>query len=384
MQRANYYQAYQVLVDEFGQDVVDADPRFRGVRVAYLLERGQEQVFNNREYTAIETFEEVLVVNPENSLATMWIEKAKTKLATKAVNRADEQERSGELREALLSYHEALGEIPGFGPAVEGVERVAKIVKARQDRAEDHYTRGVAALGEQLYPETWYEMVNAVALDPDLVKAALKRDVAQGHLMSGRFERAKLLEDAGHHAAALSQYLEIQQQDPTFEGINQRVDHMRREAKVDEFVRQAEMAGFKGNYTEAREVLDNAYQTTITQKPRVVDLQLLVKESYSASRYDKARIYQFENRKEDALTMFKAIDEDWGSSGFRDVKTWISSLEAELAEAKASYERGQKAEAEDNLEVAIEAYNDALLYYPGYHGLDAKVKELQQKLQDGK
>jgi len=45
--------------------------------------------------------------------------------------------------------------------------------------------------------------------------------------------------------------------------------------------------------------------------------------------------------------------------GFEDVKTWISSLEAELAEAKAAYELGQKAEQEGDLKAAIEAYDDA-------------------------
>jgi len=382
MERANYYQAYRVLVDEYGKETVDTDPRFRGVRVGYLLELGTEHVFNNHEYTAIETFEEVLAINPDDPRAKQWIEKAQEKLAGKAAQRGDEHERSGELLEALMAYDEALDHVANFPRALAGIESVAKTVKSRQERAEDHYTRGVAALGEQLYPETWYEMVNAVTLDPKMVKATQKRDVAHDHLLASRFQSAVDLEEAGYHAAALTEYQTIQQQDPTFEGINQRVEHMRREAKVDALVRDAEMAVLKRDFDKAREALDEAYETTITQKHRVVELQILVKEGYSEDLYQKARICQFENRKEDALALFKKIDEDWSGEGFKDVKTWISSLEAELAEARAGYERGQKAEQEGNLEAAIEAYDDALLYYPGFMGLDSKIAELKKKLED--
>ena len=55
-------------------------------------------------------------------------------------------------------------------------EQVAKTVRERKDRAEDHYTRGVEKLAEQLYGQTWYHMINAVALDPDHTKAQDRRN----------------------------------------------------------------------------------------------------------------------------------------------------------------------------------------------------------------
>ena len=222
-----------------------------------------------------------------------------------------------------------------------------------------------------------------MALDPEHVKAQDRREYALERLIRGGFERAKSHEDAAQYGAALREYLWIQERAPELESIAERVEHMRRELAALSLLSDAEMAGFKRDYPTARKLLQQAYETSISQRPRIVELQIVVKEGESEERYQQARILEFENNKERALALFQSIDEEWQGQGFKDVKVRVSGLEADIHEANVALALGQKAEQAGDWQAAVDAYQDALLYYPGFKELDAKVAELKQKLEDG-
>lgn len=373
LRRANYYQAYHVLAEDGKAD----ESRLRVVRIAYLLQKGQEEVFNDRELDAIETLSEVLDLDPGNQTAQSWISKARHKLANKAVAQGDNQRGGGDLENALRSYHEALGHVNGHAAALEGVEKVAKTVKKMQARAEDHYVQGVSALGEQLYGMTWYHMVNAVAMDPSHSKAKKSRDEAGQRLIRDRYERATELQEAGYFGAALKEFLSVKEQAPGYDGLDDRIAHMRREVEAERLVRDAEMAAFKRHYVDASQLLEQAYETTISQQAEIVDLQILVRERDLDDRYKQARILELENRLEEALAAYREIDEMW-DGGFKDVKAVISSIESTLEVAERAYELGVEAEDRGDLTQAIDAFEEALLVYPGFRDLEGRIAELRK------
>jgi tetratricopeptide (TPR) repeat protein len=381
MNSGNYYLAYHALDD--APEAIAADPaRYRVVHLAYLLQQGQEQVFNNDELVAVETFERALELDPGNKVATAWIDKAKRKLAARAVSMGDEQQASGDLKEALLSYHEALTYVPNFPSALDGIEGVAKTVDKRKARAEDHYIQGVAALGEQLFETTWYHMVNAVSLDPEIGKARRVRDQAGSRLVQERYAKAKELEQNGYWGAALKEYEAIHALAPDLEGIEDRIAHARKEVEAERLVHEAEMEGFKKNYDRARELLESALATSTSQQDAITDLLILVKERDLDDRYQRARILEYEHRLADALAAYQEIDALW--PGFKDVRASISGIQSTLEIAEAARVRGEQAEQSGDIEAAIEAYEEALLACPEYADLDEKVAALRAKREQGK
>ena len=88
LRRANYFQAYRVLQAEIERGAEVDEEQLRAVQIGYLLERGQEQVFGNLEHDAIETYREVLSLDPENATAKEWIDKSIQKLAARAAQPA--------------------------------------------------------------------------------------------------------------------------------------------------------------------------------------------------------------------------------------------------------------------------------------------------------
>ncbi len=386
MRRGDYYLAYVVLQDEMGPEAVENsdDPWVRLVYLMYLMQMGQDMVFNNQEYQAIDIFESILEKEPGNTTAAKWVQKAKIKLASKAVARGDEHQRSGELSEALMAYHDAIGHVPDYPPALKGVEAVIKQVQAREARADDQYIRGVAALGERLYGVTWYHMINAIELNPEHEQARSKRDAVAARMTRDRYERALTLEDGGYYGAALKEYQAIQQRAPDFAGLTSRIERMRREVETERLIRDAEMAGFRNQYIKAREILEKAFETTSLQQAKISDLLLLVKEREAEDKYQRARILELEYHLEEALTAYQEIDSTWQfEEGFKDVKDRIADLSSTVQVASEAYAKGVEAEQAGNLEEAVDAYKEALLVYPGYRSLDKKVEDLEAKIKTG-
>jgi len=268
--------------------------------------------------------------------------------------------------------------VPDHEDALEGIKLVAETVKSRDARAQDHYIKGVAALGEQLYGTTWYHMVNAIEFNPDLDKAVSQRDFANRLLVEDRYHRAKELEADGSFCAALSEYRELRKT-TDLDGLDSRIAHMEKEVEVQSLVGEAEMQAFKRHFDQAQELLEKALGTTVSQQAEIGDLLILVKERDLEDRYQKAGILELENRLEESLAAYREIDETW--PGFKEVKTRISDLVSTIEIAENAYRTGQEAEHKGDLQAAIDAYSEALLVYPGFKKLDAVVETLRQKLE---
>ena len=378
LRRANYYLAFQELTD--GGTAHDSS-EYRAVELAYLMADGQDLVFNEREDLAIERFRRVVELDPGNAVAELWIQKSLAKLADRACRRGDLHRANGELREALLDYKVAMRCVADHATAVEGVAKVGEVVETRHARAAAHYYEGVQALGEQLWPQTWYHMVNAVEMDPAHEKARDRRDDVARRLAQQRYELAQELEESAHYGAALKEYLAIKERDPEVDGLEQRIAHMRKEVETERLVRAAEMAVFRREYKESRELLEQALEQTVTEQAHISDLLILVRERDFEERYEHAHVLELEHQLEEALAAYKQIAAVW--EDFKDVKTLIGNLESAVDVATKAHARGQEAEKQGDLPAAIDAYGDALLVYPGYRKLDAKVAELKAKVGRG-
>ena len=82
------------------------------------------------------------------------------------------------------------------------------------------------------------------------------------------------------------------------------------------------MSAFRGEFGQARTLLEQALAKSVGEHATISDLLVLVRERELDDRYEKAHILELERRFEDALAAYRAIDADW--EGFKDVRTQIT------------------------------------------------------------
>ena len=78
--RHNFHQAYWIVaqaLDEYPDDE-QLGRLFWERRLEYLLDRGQQLVFDEHEQQAIEEFQKALALDPENQMAKDWIDRSRT------------------------------------------------------------------------------------------------------------------------------------------------------------------------------------------------------------------------------------------------------------------------------------------------------------------
>jgi tetratricopeptide (TPR) repeat protein len=386
--QGNFFQAYVVLEDARDPTTLDEEleGEIRRVRLFYLLNRGQQLVFLDREGEAVEEFQKALVLEPGNPPALEWIAKATGKLAVRAINEGDEARISGQLELALEKYDEALNYVPGHEQALAGQRRVAVAFENSSRRAKDEHMQGVRKMHDRRYREVWRHEVNALSHDPSHEDAQRLHERVLGVLAEEQFDRARQVEEDRKFGAALLEYTMVQELVPDFPGVQEHIDHMHREVDADELVRDSDMVMRRAQYeadenisrelfAEARRLLDEAFELSISNQATISEQMVIAREKEFETRYYAAMDLELQYQYEGALEAFGAIDAEW-PDGFMDVKARINDLEESIALAEEDFVTGQEAEKAGDIPAAIEAYRHALLYYPTYKGLDEKIKAL--------
>ncbi len=377
---ANYFQAYKNLEALRAQHPGDEriEKAYWVARLDYLIDVGRDLVFSEQEVKALASLESALALDPENAEARFWIAYARRKLAADRVRQGDEARVTGQMDAAMLSYNEATAFVPGFPDALEGLGKVRAEFERRRDKARDHYTQGVRAQSEQNFDQTRYHMIEALRNDPDLELAKARGTAVGNRLAERRYELARTLEESAHYGAALKEYQAVAEDLPGLPDLAPRIAQMKLEVEAEQLVRDGEKRVFRGEFAAARAALDKAYELTIGQKKFISEMLVLVKEREFDQRYQLAKDLELEHKFAAAVTAYKELDQSW--PGQKDIRARINDLESRIDLAQKAYEKGQEAEKAGDVRAAIEAYQDALLFHPGYRGLDHKVSELRVKL----
>ena len=377
-ERRMYQQAYQTVARELQAypDDPETQRMFWELRLEYLLEAGWENIFSEHEEAAMELLGKALGLDPNNARALAGIARAKEKLAQEAVRLAGGLELEGDLEGALKLYNKATTYIPEFGPAIEGMTGINGLYQNRADKASGRYALGSRASGELQWRQSYYQTGLALGFDPSLERAKRLHDRAGRRLAMDMFENAREMEENGLYAAALKDYEHIAEVWPETEGIAERVESVRKEVEAKEKSRQAEMLTRKKEFDLAEELLSEAFALSENEKADISGLMLGNKVGRYEVEYHRAEDFELESQFEAALEVYKKIDEAW-ADGFLDVKTRISYLSAAIEEATKAWQKGLAAEEEGDTKTAIDAYEEALLLYPGFKDLEERLKRLR-------
>ncbi|MBK8976214.1 MAG: hypothetical protein IPM29_09820 [Planctomycetes bacterium] len=375
--RADYFQAW-VSIQEAHKEAPD-DPEvaesYERIRAAFLLARGRELVFENRDLEAIELFERLLVLNPDDETAAGWIVRARQKLATRAARHGDTLQTEGDLEGALLAYREAVDHEPDNPIAADGLARLAETWRHRRADARDHYLEGVRALAEQLFQQTRYHMLIALDKDPGLDEARGPSARARKRLLEDRFRAARAMEAKGFFPAALREYRELRDADAALSDIDARIARTEAEVRASQLADEGQMLALRGDFTAAREKLEQALGLTTHSQDEISEALVLVHERELDRDYTVAKDHEIQGELEDAVAVYTDIDQRL--PGFRDVRARISELQIRVEEAKTAYDAGLAAEAAGDREAALGHFNDVLVYWPEYRDAAARAAALR-------
>jgi len=373
--------AYWVLEEAVEANPEDAELRRQldELRVAYYLHRGQEKVFADDDWNAVEEFERVLLVDPGNAVAKQWKDKALQKLAKRATEAGDGLRLRGKLEEALEQYHQAESYVPGYADAERGARLVSEVFSSRRDKGQTNYVRGMRAQAGGLFEQTRYHMQIALDNDPSLAAAAERRTAAQRQLAEQRLSEARVAETRGLYETALREYKAVQTAFPDLAGdLAGRVASMQREVDAAAKLNEGTLLVQRGDFARARALLEQAYEESASQRAAISAQLVALREADLQRRYLAAMDLEFDYRYEDALRAYHELDDSW--PGQLDVRTRIQNLESALELAGEAKAKGEAAEANGDAEAAISAYREALTYVPKFADLGQRVERLKEKV----
>lgn len=378
-------QAYWVLTDYCTRhpDDVEARQQLSRMRVPFHLAQGQTKVFRDDDWGAVEEFERVLLVDPANTVAKGWREKALEKLAFRETQEGDDCRLRGNLEGAIEHYHKAMSFVPEYPEAARGAAIVNGVFKARRDKGQDNYLRGVRAGAAGLFEQAAYHLQIALQSDPSLDPARERERVAQRQLADARFKNARLAEERGWYASALREYRAVAKDFPGLDSdLETRIALVEREAEVSAKVDQALALLHRKQFAPARQLLEEAYERSAAQRARIAGHLLELREGDLEHRYGAALDLELDYRHLEALAALQAIDASW--PGQLDVRTRIQNLETAIELARGAITRAEAAEAAGQLEAALDAYREALTYTPKFGDVPARVEALRVKIEASK
>jgi tetratricopeptide (TPR) repeat protein len=386
--QGNYYQAFLILEESRNPDQPDdeLEREYWRARLFYLLDLGQELVFENREAEAIEELQKALALDPDNEVALEWIAKSRSKLADRARVAGDAERVQGHLDLALGYYQEALRHVSDHTLGLAGLRLVEEAYEQKERRAKDEHMQGVRAMFDRRYNEVLHHETIALEHDPshDDARALHARVIAV--IADEQYDRARRVEEDRKYGAALMEYLMVQELVPDYPGLEQQIEHMKNEVAAEALIRKAEMVIRRAQYqaeevvrremfAEASKLLNEAFQTSISDQATISELMVIAREKEYETHYYAAKDLELQSKFEDAVEAYKVIDGEW-PDGFMDVKARVTDLEEAIAQAEQAYATGQEAERQGDIEAALEAYRYALLFYPRYRDLEEKIKAL--------
>lgn len=387
-EQGNYYQAYVVLEESRNPDQPDEEleREYWQARLLYLLNQGQELVFLNREAEAIEELQKALALNPDNQVALEWIAKARLKLADRARTAGDAQRVQGKLDLALGYYQEALRHVSDHALGLEGLRRIEKAYEERARRAKDEHMQAVRAMFDRRYNEVLHHETIALEHDPSHEDARALHERVIVVIAEEQYARARKVEEDRKYGAALMEYTMVREMVPDYPGLEEHIEHMKKEVDAEALIREAEMVIRRAQYqaeedvrremfADASKLLQEAFQLSISQQATISEYMVIAREKEYETHYYAAKDLELQSKFEEAVEAYKAIDGEW-PDGFMDVKARVTDLEEAIAQAEQAYATGQEAEREGDIKAALEAYRYALLFYPRYKDLEEKIKAL--------
>lgn len=382
------YNAFRVLDDAREAQLADGevDPELEQAhleaRKRFLRGRAQERIFQEKEDLALVDLGELAGLDPDYPGLASLRDRALHKKATRLAAGGDELLRRKAYAEALALYLESTDVWPGLPAAEQGIEEVREATARLSARAQQQFLEAVRKLPEFRYIEVQWHAANSVHNIPGRADAAELNARARRENAQRAVARGRDCERAQRFGAALLEYASARRLDATLPGLDDDIARMRRELKAAALVDRAQVDMRAGRFDEARERLAAAFELSLLTRNDIGALQIETNRLEGEARYQAARDLEVLGRKAEALAAFEALVTDW-PDGVLDSKARIAALRVDLDGAAKEWAEAEAAEAAGDLARALDHYQNADRFYPGWKDVKARINRLREAIGRG-
>lgn len=347
--------------------------------VGLYLDRGREATFNGEDLEALAWFRDALEIAPENPLVGEWIRKTRNKIASVWMRTAQELYASEELEEALDAYHKALEYNPDDKGALEGLGQLTILVNYRNGLGVQYYNEGVRALAGYWLQQAKRGFTATRKYLPENDRAERRITEVDTLLAGQRVFVADGLEAEGFYAGALNEYRLALVLDPGSEEAKAGIARLTDEAAAAQFLREARMRIYRGEFNRAAELLDEGEKLTELQKELFRETREEVTGARLQRMYDAALNLEHDQRYEEAIQGYAHLltQVDF----FKDARARMETLESYVAEAAGYYEEASNATDPTQQLLNLRAIEG---FWPDYRDIQIQIRELEGKLGKGR
>lgn len=291
----------------------EADPSINNLEehetatIAWLLQEGRSQTFEDKDDEALMTFEQALLLRPDSEVVLMWIGKTRAKIANRLFQEGTELHALEEYTAAVVKYDDALEMAPDHESAIRARELANRQSQYRVDLAKGYYVAGVRALSDYWLEQAKSRFGYTRKYLPDHSRALNRRKKVDGMLAG---QRAILGEDymsRGLYAAARNEFRLAQILHPATEGLQERLEEATREAAASDQLLKAEMLVFKSEFDEALAALDEGLTLTTSQTEQFDLVRVEIDDEKNRITYERALAYEHDYLYKEAIKVYDEL-----------------------------------------------------------------------------
>ncbi len=363
-----------------GEEIdADFEHEYTNQRKSYLLEKGRQNIFAEREDQALVDFAALFALEPDHAEGKVLRQRALDKQAMRATAKGEEFLFKNELETALRYYLQAEVSVPGYPPAVAGAEKVRVAVERLTNRAQQQFLEAVRKVPEFRYVEVRWHTANAITNDPtradaEALKQRANREIAQKTFLRGKEHQAK-----DQFGAALVEFRDARRLDPNLEGVEAAIQQMQREVEAAALAERATMQMRVGRFEEARANLDRAFELSTQARAGLSELMIDARRLEGERAFELCRDLEILGKKREALAAFEALAAKW-PKGVKDEQARIEGLRTDIEGAEKEWALGEAALAANDLPKALEHFQNANRYYAAYQNSTERIAELKARI----
>lgn len=377
---ANFRAAYRASQKALAE--TPDDPKIQGfaerMRAAILLDEARSRIFDGREREGLKLLARVRTFHAGNKTAELWERKAKDQLALRLQTAGQEALADSDPESALESFQEVLTLQPGNEVALRGLKDVQEIFDERSANASAHYRDAMRARQLPDWEQALYHAAATTATDPTHLRAQRIEVSARRQVATRRERWADKLAAEGRWGAAGRELLEVARmlRGLDADGADEataRAKTYANEAEAQQCYSNAEFKIASKDFDKAREELAHADKLSTLDRVTLNELQGMLASAERDARYAEAQFLELSYQIESALGLYSDLAKA-DPGGIAEAK--VESLSNLLKEVVAAYEKGRAAEGAGEAAEAISAYRRVLSLYPLYKDANARLKAL--------
>ena len=351
-----------------------AQALFHDAQVAWMLDRGREQVFHGDLARGLDYFERAQTLEPDHPAVASWIKKTRAQLAVEWLDAAAENNGPENMDEAERCYEKVLQYDPGNAGAIDGLSQLLLLKNYRAGLSKTYFDDGVSSFRVLLLQQA-RRAFQVSRHYRENEPAALRAEQVEKLMAEERLAQAQRLEESGLYFAARNEYRLVLLIEPESAAGRDGLDRMDRESRATRNLAEADMAIRRGELDSAAKTLAQVGVLTDAQRDEVSRLQAGIEEKRLEDLYQAARMLSDDYRYPEAVAAFGdllAIAPDYKDAALRK-----ATLEEFIHLAEEFYAKALEAPDDAVAEEYLRAIHD--VHWPEYKDVVERLKAIEAR-----